>query len=64
MIRDDVPPGALAVVGGPQRNIEGWVAREAPRQLPPPRPRGGRKPAAARETSTDADDRRRLLAIW
>ncbi|GAA1988893.1 bifunctional UDP-N-acetylglucosamine diphosphorylase/glucosamine-1-phosphate N-acetyltransferase GlmU [Amycolatopsis minnesotensis] len=27
VIRRDVPPGALAVSGGPQRNIEGWVAR-------------------------------------
>ncbi|WP_332665891.1 bifunctional UDP-N-acetylglucosamine diphosphorylase/glucosamine-1-phosphate N-acetyltransferase GlmU [Aeromicrobium sp.] len=25
-IREDVPPGALAVSAGPQRNIEGWVA--------------------------------------
>jgi bifunctional UDP-N-acetylglucosamine pyrophosphorylase/glucosamine-1-phosphate N-acetyltransferase len=27
VIRRDVPPGALAVSTGPQRNIEGWVAR-------------------------------------
>ena len=27
MIREDVPPGALAVSAGPQRTIEGWVAR-------------------------------------
>jgi bifunctional UDP-N-acetylglucosamine pyrophosphorylase/glucosamine-1-phosphate N-acetyltransferase len=27
VIRRDVPPGALAVSGGPQRNIEGWVLR-------------------------------------
>jgi bifunctional UDP-N-acetylglucosamine pyrophosphorylase / glucosamine-1-phosphate N-acetyltransferase len=25
VVRRDVPPGALAVSGGPQRNIEGWV---------------------------------------
>lgn len=30
VIRDDVPPGALAVSAGPQRNIEGWVARKRP----------------------------------
>ncbi|AXB45187.1 bifunctional UDP-N-acetylglucosamine diphosphorylase/glucosamine-1-phosphate N-acetyltransferase GlmU [Amycolatopsis albispora] len=30
VIRRDVPPGALAVSGGPQRNIEGWVARKRP----------------------------------
>ena len=31
VVRRDVPPGALAVSGGPQRNLEGWVAREAGR---------------------------------
>lgn len=30
VIRRNVPPGALAVSGGPQRNIEGWVARRRP----------------------------------
>jgi bifunctional UDP-N-acetylglucosamine pyrophosphorylase/glucosamine-1-phosphate N-acetyltransferase len=30
VVRDDVPPGALAVSAGPQRNIEGWVARQRP----------------------------------
>ena len=30
VVRDDVPPGALAVSAGPQRNIEGWVARKRP----------------------------------
>ena len=30
VIKDDVPPGALAVSGGKQRNIEGWVARKRP----------------------------------
>jgi bifunctional UDP-N-acetylglucosamine pyrophosphorylase/glucosamine-1-phosphate N-acetyltransferase len=30
VIRQDVPPGALAVSGPPQRNIEGWVARRRP----------------------------------
>jgi bifunctional UDP-N-acetylglucosamine pyrophosphorylase/glucosamine-1-phosphate N-acetyltransferase len=28
VVRRDVPPGALAVSGGPQRNIEDWVARK------------------------------------
>ena len=27
VVRQDVPPGALAVSAGPQRNIEGHVAR-------------------------------------
>lgn len=31
-IREDVPPGALAVSAGKQRNIEGWVERKGKRQ--------------------------------
>ncbi|HYQ62710.1 bifunctional UDP-N-acetylglucosamine diphosphorylase/glucosamine-1-phosphate N-acetyltransferase GlmU [Actinophytocola sp.] len=30
VLRDDVPPGALAVSAGTQRNIEGWVVRKRP----------------------------------
>ncbi|AGF71967.1 bifunctional UDP-N-acetylglucosamine diphosphorylase/glucosamine-1-phosphate N-acetyltransferase GlmU [Corynebacterium halotolerans] len=30
VIREDVPPGSLAVSGGPQRTIEGWVERKRP----------------------------------
>ncbi|MBI3215790.1 MAG: bifunctional UDP-N-acetylglucosamine diphosphorylase/glucosamine-1-phosphate N-acetyltransferase GlmU [Mycobacterium sp.] len=30
VLRDDVPPGALAVSAGPQRTIEGWVERKRP----------------------------------
>jgi bifunctional UDP-N-acetylglucosamine pyrophosphorylase/glucosamine-1-phosphate N-acetyltransferase len=30
VIREDVPPGALAVSAGPQRNLEGWVERKRP----------------------------------
>ncbi|MGC0362803.1 bifunctional UDP-N-acetylglucosamine pyrophosphorylase/glucosamine-1-phosphate N-acetyltransferase [Rhodococcus sp. 27YEA15] len=30
VLRVDVPPGALAVSAGPQRNIEGWVAKNRP----------------------------------
>jgi bifunctional UDP-N-acetylglucosamine pyrophosphorylase/glucosamine-1-phosphate N-acetyltransferase len=30
VLREDVPPGALAVSMGPQRNIEGWVQRRRP----------------------------------
>ena len=29
-VREDVPPGSLAVSGGRQRNIEGWVAAKRP----------------------------------
>ena len=31
VLREDVPPGALAVSAGPQRNIEGWVVQQAAR---------------------------------
>lgn len=30
VVREDVPPGALAVSAGPQRTIEGWVSRKRP----------------------------------
>lgn len=30
VIREDVPPGALAVSMGPQRNIEGWTEKRRP----------------------------------
>ncbi|MGV0837440.1 bifunctional UDP-N-acetylglucosamine diphosphorylase/glucosamine-1-phosphate N-acetyltransferase GlmU [Mycolicibacterium thermoresistibile] len=30
VVREDVPPGALAVSAGPQRTIEGWVTRKRP----------------------------------
>ncbi len=30
VIRDNVPPGALAISGGKQRNIEGWVQAKRP----------------------------------
>ena len=30
VVRKDVPAGALAITVAPQRNIEGWVAAEAP----------------------------------
>ena len=30
VVRRDVPPGALAVSSGPQRNIEGWAQSKRP----------------------------------
>ena len=30
VIREDVPPGALGVSAGPQRNVEGWAVRRRP----------------------------------
>jgi bifunctional UDP-N-acetylglucosamine pyrophosphorylase / glucosamine-1-phosphate N-acetyltransferase len=31
-VREDVPPGSLAVSAGKQRNIEGWVEKKAPKK--------------------------------
>ena len=44
VVRDDVPPGALAVSAGPQRNIEGWVERKRPGS-------GGRRSGGAHQAS-------------
>jgi bifunctional UDP-N-acetylglucosamine pyrophosphorylase / glucosamine-1-phosphate N-acetyltransferase len=30
VVREDVPPGALSVSGGPQRTFEGWTERKRP----------------------------------
>lgn len=50
VVREDVPPGALAISAGPQRNIEGWVAKKRP---------GSAAAEAARRAAgeqTDSDD--------
>ncbi|WP_422745115.1 bifunctional UDP-N-acetylglucosamine diphosphorylase/glucosamine-1-phosphate N-acetyltransferase GlmU [Mycobacterium sp. WMMD1722] len=47
VVRDDVPPGALAVSAGPQRNIEGWVLRKRP---------GSAAAEAAARALADGDD--------
>jgi bifunctional UDP-N-acetylglucosamine pyrophosphorylase / glucosamine-1-phosphate N-acetyltransferase len=46
VVRDDVPPGALAVSAGPQRNVEGWVSRKRP---------GSAADKAARRASGEPD---------
>lgn len=52
VIKDDVPPGALAVSGGKQRNIEGWVTKKRPGT-----PAADAAEAAAGEsTASTADD--------
>ena len=67
VVREDVPPGALAVSAGPQRNIEGWVERKRPgsggRRG---RPRGRRpKPAKTRaRRRRNAVSRTPSLVIW
>lgn len=48
VLREDVPPGALAVSAGPQRTIEGWVSRKRP---------GSKSDAAAQAAAErDADN--------
>ena len=47
VVRRDVPPGALAVSSGPQRNIEGWAGRKRP---------GTAQAAAAAEAAEKVDD--------
>ncbi|MGX9787535.1 bifunctional UDP-N-acetylglucosamine diphosphorylase/glucosamine-1-phosphate N-acetyltransferase GlmU [Mycobacterium sp. MMS18-G62] len=47
VVREDVPPGALAISAGPQRNIEGWVSRKRP---------GSEADKAARRASGEQDD--------
>jgi bifunctional UDP-N-acetylglucosamine pyrophosphorylase/glucosamine-1-phosphate N-acetyltransferase len=44
VITDDVPPGAMAVARGRQRNVEGWVQRRRP----------GTAAAEAAERATEA----------
>ncbi|OBK80089.1 bifunctional UDP-N-acetylglucosamine diphosphorylase/glucosamine-1-phosphate N-acetyltransferase GlmU [Mycobacterium sp. 1274761.0] len=47
VVRHDVPPGALAVSGGAQRNIEGWVERKRP---------GSKAAEAARRANQASED--------
>ncbi|PXY21275.1 bifunctional UDP-N-acetylglucosamine diphosphorylase/glucosamine-1-phosphate N-acetyltransferase GlmU [Prauserella muralis] len=53
VIRRDVPPGALAVSGSPQRNIEGWVPRRRPGT--PAAEAAERALAAQQENDTDGE---------
>ncbi|NKQ56677.1 bifunctional UDP-N-acetylglucosamine diphosphorylase/glucosamine-1-phosphate N-acetyltransferase GlmU [Amycolatopsis sp. K13G38] len=50
VIRQDVPPGALGVSMGPQRNIEGWVVRRRPGT-----PAAEAASAAQEETQTERE---------
>ena len=51
VIRRNVPPGALAVSGGPQRNIDDWVRRNRPGTASADAARRARE---ALETETEA----------
>lgn len=48
VLREDVPPGALAISAGPQRNIEGWVVRKRPDSKAASAARAANQAAAAR----------------
>ncbi|WP_127782160.1 bifunctional UDP-N-acetylglucosamine diphosphorylase/glucosamine-1-phosphate N-acetyltransferase GlmU [Rhodococcus sp. X156] len=52
VVSQDVPPGALAVSGGRQRNIEGWVARKRPGTAAAQAAEATRATAAAPQTPT------------
>jgi bifunctional UDP-N-acetylglucosamine pyrophosphorylase/glucosamine-1-phosphate N-acetyltransferase len=54
VVREDVPPGALAVSAGAQRTIEGWTERKRPGT--PSAEAAARARAAEGETSHDAGD--------
>jgi len=56
VVREDVPPGALAVSAGPQRNIEGWVERKRPGSASAAAAAAAREAAGADSASeTDGD---------
>ena len=55
VMRRDVPPGALAVSGGPQRNLEGWVLSRRPGTG-----RGRQRQPDAREAECRRHDRARV----
>lgn len=57
-IREDVPAGALAVSAGPQRNIEGWVARKKGHNGQGAKPSKG-APARKKSKSSTATRRKR-----
>ena len=52
VVRDDVPPGALAISAGPQRNIEGWVERKRPGSAAA----AAARKARAKQAEAPADD--------
>jgi bifunctional UDP-N-acetylglucosamine pyrophosphorylase/glucosamine-1-phosphate N-acetyltransferase len=52
VVREDVPPGALAVSAGPQRNIEGWVERKRPQSAAA---EAARKAAGVAQSRTEPD---------
>jgi bifunctional UDP-N-acetylglucosamine pyrophosphorylase/glucosamine-1-phosphate N-acetyltransferase len=56
VVRHDVPPGALAVSAGSQRNVEGWVARKRPGSAAAAAAAAAMDSAAASPSPTSPDD--------
>jgi bifunctional UDP-N-acetylglucosamine pyrophosphorylase/glucosamine-1-phosphate N-acetyltransferase len=56
VVREDVPPGALAVSAGPQRNVEGWVARKRPGSASAAAAAAASDPAKASSSSSGEPD--------
>jgi bifunctional UDP-N-acetylglucosamine pyrophosphorylase/glucosamine-1-phosphate N-acetyltransferase len=58
VITEDVPPGAMAVARGRQRNVAGWVARRRPgtRAAEAAAAAGGGEPAGDRAAGSAPDD--------
>jgi bifunctional UDP-N-acetylglucosamine pyrophosphorylase / glucosamine-1-phosphate N-acetyltransferase len=56
VIRSDVPPGALAVSSGPQRNIEGWVAKRRPGTSADDAARRASTPGNGQQTPSESTD--------
>ncbi|HUL99382.1 MAG TPA: bifunctional UDP-N-acetylglucosamine diphosphorylase/glucosamine-1-phosphate N-acetyltransferase GlmU [Mycobacterium sp.] len=56
VVRHDVPPGALAVSAGPQRNIEGWVERKRPGSAAADAARRAKANASEESDQADAGD--------
>jgi bifunctional UDP-N-acetylglucosamine pyrophosphorylase/glucosamine-1-phosphate N-acetyltransferase len=56
VVRDDVPPGALAVSAGPQRNIEGWVQRKRPDSAAAAAASAASSGSEAAQSATEASD--------
>ncbi|HWE88056.1 MAG TPA: bifunctional UDP-N-acetylglucosamine diphosphorylase/glucosamine-1-phosphate N-acetyltransferase GlmU [Pseudonocardiaceae bacterium] len=58
VIRRNVPPGALAVSGGPQRNFDGWVLSRRPGTAAAEAAQRALDESAKPDTATETDDQK------
>jgi bifunctional UDP-N-acetylglucosamine pyrophosphorylase/glucosamine-1-phosphate N-acetyltransferase len=56
VVREDVPPGALAISAGPQRNVEDWVIRKRPGSAAADAARRAKSEAGREGPAEHADD--------